>query len=63
MEERLYDYIKITDLKDMLNKTKNLYGNKIAYKIKNEDKTYTTFTHKRVRDMIDALGTTLIDMG
>lgn len=34
MSEKLYETIEITDLKDMLNKTKELYGDKPAYKIK-----------------------------
>lgn len=63
MEKRLYDYLEITDLKDMLNKTGKLHGNKIAYKIRNEDKTYTTLTHKQVRNMVDSLGTSLINIG
>ena len=63
MSERLYDYLEITDLKDMLNKTKNLYGEKIAYKIRNDEGKYKLITHKEVRDMIDSLGTELIDLG
>lgn len=62
MQEKLYDYLKITDLKDMLNKTNKLYGNNIAYKIKKEGK-YITFTHTEVRKMIDSIGTALINMG
>ena len=62
-DKRLYDYIRITDLKDMLNKTKNLYAEKIAYKIKIKEGQYKTYTHKQVREMIDALGTALIDLG
>lgn len=56
------EILKIIDLKDMLNKTKVLYANNIAYKIR-KDEGYITFTHKQVRNMIDALGTALIDMG
>ena len=37
MSEKLYETIEITDLKDMLNKTKELYGDKPAYKIKQKD--------------------------
>ena len=62
MDKRLYDCLKITDLKDMLNKTEKLYENKIAYKIKKDGK-YITYTHKQIRDMINALGTSLINMG
>ncbi len=63
MSERLYEYTKITDLKDMLKKSGEKYGNKIAYQIRKENKTYLTLTHKEVREKIDALGTALIDMG
>ncbi len=63
MDKRIYDTMKITDLKDMLNKTKKLYGNNIAYKIRIENGKYKIFTHKEVRDMVDALGTALINLG
>ena len=63
MGERLYEYMKITDLKDMLDKSGKKYGEKIAYKIKIEKEKYKTFTHKEVRQMINSLGTKLIDMG
>lgn len=63
MSKKLYETIEITDLKDMLNKTKGIYADKIAYKIRDEKDGYITFTHKQVREMIDSLGTALIDMG
>ncbi len=63
MSERLYEYLEITDLKDMLNKTNELYGKNIAYKIKIEENKYITYTHKEVRNMINELGTSLINMG
>ena len=63
MSEILYKTIEITDLKDMLNKTKKLYGDKPAYKIKIDDGKYKIFSHKEVRNMVDSLGTALIDMG
>ena len=63
MNERLYDYLEITDLKDMLNKTRNLYGERPAYKIRIEEGKYKIFTHKEVRNMIDCLGTALINLG
>ena len=63
MSEKLYKTVEITDLKDMLNKTKEMYSTKIAYKIRNKEGKYTTFSHKEIREMIDALGTALIDMG
>lgn len=63
MSERLYDYIKITDLKDMLKKSGKEYTDQIAYQIKIKEGRYQNITHKEVREMIDALGTALINMG
>ena len=60
--ERLYKYTEITDLKDMLKKSGEKYGEKIAYKIRKEN-GYKEITHKEVRKMVDGLGTKLIDMG
>ena len=63
MSERLYDYIEIKNLKEMLNKTRNIYAKKTAYKIRTQDNKYKTITHEEVRDMVDCLGTALIDLG
>ena len=65
MSEKIYDIIEIHNLKDMLNKTKEMYKDKIAYKIrkKENEKEYINLTHGQVRDMIDNLGTALIDIG
>jgi len=63
MSNRIYDYLKINDLKDMLNKTGILYADRPAYKIKVEEGKYQIYTHKEVRDMINNLGTALINLG
>jgi len=63
MSIKLYETTPIDNLKDMLNKTKEIYKDKPAYKIKIGKGTYKTFSHKEVREMIDALGTALISMG
>ena len=63
MSTKLYDIIEIDNLKDMLNKTKEIYKDNPAYKIKLEKGKYQIFTHKQVRDMINSLGTALIDIG
>ncbi len=55
--------MEITDLKDMLNKTGKIYGDKPGYKIKIGDGEYKVYTHKEIRDMINYLGTALISMG
>ena len=63
MDNKFYDTLEITDLKDMLNKTRKMYDEKIAYKIKIEEGKYKTITHNEVRNMIDSLGTALINLG
>ncbi len=63
MSKKLYECIEITDLKDMLNKTRNIYADKPAYKIRTCEGEYKVFTHGEVRNMIDALGTALCNLG
>ena len=53
----------VSDLKDMLNKTRELYGDRPGYKIKLEEGKYQVYTHNEIRDMIDYLGTALINLG
>ena len=60
--KRLYKYTEITDLKDMLKKSGEKYGEKIAYKIRQEN-GYKEIKHSEVRKMVDGLGTKLIDLG
>ena len=56
--------MKFTDLKDMLNQTGKVYGDRPAYIFKTEEKgKFRTITHKEFRENINALGTTLIQMG
>lgn len=57
------EIIQITDLKDMLKKTGEKYPENIAYKIRISENNYREITHKQVREMIDQMGTALIDMG
>ena len=56
--------MKFTDLKDMLNQTGEVYGDRPPYIFKTEEKgKFRTITHKEFRENINALGTTLIQMG
>ena len=56
--------MKYTDLKDMLKQTGEVYGDRPAYIFKTEEKgKFRTITHKEFRENINALGTTLIQMG
>lgn len=55
--------LEVTDLKDMLNKTGKLYGERPGYKIRVGEGQYKIYTHKEIRDMINYLGTALISLG
>ena len=55
--------LEITDLKDMLKKTGEIYGERPAYKIREDVQKYKIISHKEMREMVDALGTELIDLG
>ena len=57
------EIVKITDLKDMLKKTEKIYGDRPAYKIKEDSEKYKIITHKELREMVNALGTELIQLG
>ena len=64
MREPIHKFDKFTDLKDMLNQTGEVYGDRPAYIFKTEEKgKFRTITHKEFRENINALGTTLIQMG
>ena len=56
--------MQFTDLKDMLKKTGEAFGDKPAFMLKT-DKVgkFKTITHKEFRDEINALGTALVKMG
>ena len=47
----------------MLNKTRELYGDRPGYKIKLGEENYKTYTHSEIRDMVNYLGTALISLG
>ena len=57
------DVLEVYDLKDMLVKTGTIYGEKEAYRLKDENGNICIYTHKEVREMITALGTALLDLG
>ena len=64
MRKPIYQFTEFTDLKDMLKKSGEKYGNRPAYIFKTEEKEkFKTITHKEFRDEINALGTVLINMG
>ena len=64
MRKPIYKYFEITDLKDMLKKSGELYGDRPAYVYKTDKPDeYKTISHKEFRDDINALGTSLINLG
>lgn len=63
-EKRIHSCVEITDLKDMLKKSGELYGDRPAFKFKTEkENEFKVITHKEFRYEVDCLGTKLIDMG
>lgn len=64
MREPIYQALKFTDLKDMLKKSGEIYGDRPAYIFGTETPgEFKQITHREFRDQINALGTKLIDMG
>ena len=61
----LFKVRNITDLKDMLNQSVNLYSNEIAYKLKvNKDPIeYKEITYKEFGDEVNYLGNALLKLG
>ncbi len=64
MRKPIHEFMKFTDLRDMLEKSGELYGDRPAYVFKTEEEgKFREITHKEVRDDIKALGTKLVNMG
>ena len=64
MRKPIHEFVEYTDLKDMLKKSGEKYGNRPAYVFRTEEEgKFREITHKEFRDEINALGTKLINMG
>ena len=64
MREPIHKFEKFEDLKDMLKKSGEMYGNRPAYIYKTEQEgKFREITHKEFREEINALGTALINLG
>ncbi len=59
----IYQTRKISNMKDMIFQSVNLFGTRNAFLIKGEDGQYYGKTYTELKDEIDALGTALIDLG
>jgi long-chain acyl-CoA synthetase len=61
---KLYDVRPIKDLKDMLDSSVDLYGEKAAFLSKPKNQTdYVPITYKQYKKDVDAFGTALISLG
>lgn len=64
MREAIHEYEKVIDLKDMLNKTVEKFGNRPAYVFKTEEAgRFREITYKEFKYDIEGLGTSLINLG
>ncbi len=64
MRKPIYDVMKFRDLKEMLQKSGEVYGDRPAYIFKTEEEgKFREITHKEFRNDINNLGTALIDLG
>ena len=64
MRETIHEIEKFTDLKDMLNKTVEKFGNRPAYVFKTEEaEKFKEITYNEFKNDIDSLGTALINLG
>lgn len=58
-----YKVREIKDLRDLLNQSAELFGDKYAFEVKNKDGAHYNITFRSYRDDILAMGTALADMG
>ena len=58
-----YDVRKIKDIKDLVESSAEIYGNKAAYLVKNSMREYEEVSFKKAKENMDELGTALINLG
>ena len=63
MTKPFYKVRPIKDLRDLINQSTELYGDRPAFEIKNSKNGHFEITYKRYRNEINCLGTVLTDMG
>lgn len=63
-KDGFYKVRNIENIKDLLNQSEKLYGNNVAYKIKDKTtKQYNEITYSKLKEDVDNLGTALLDLG
>ena len=64
MNDKLHDVRKIEDLKDMLNQSVELFGDKPLFIFKTETPNkFDNITFKEYKKQVEALGTALVNLG
>lgn len=64
MRKPIYKHMEFKDLKEMLKKSGDLYGDRPAFIYKtDEEGKFDKISHKQFREDINSLGTSLIDLG
>lgn len=64
MREAIHEFEKFNNLKEMLNKSVERFGDKAAYVFKTiEEGKFKEITYKQFKDNIDSLGTALVNLG
>ena len=58
-----YEVRKITSLKDMVKQSAEKYSSYDAFTLKNSQGNFYGITYKQFQEQMNALGTTLLDMG
>ncbi len=58
-----YDVRKITDIKDLINSSAEIYQDKAAYLVKNSIREYEEVSFNKAKQNMDELGTALINLG
>ena len=60
----LYEFREITDLKQMMNSSEKLYGDKTGYLVKDRPGgSYLPVSYHQLKEDVDGLGTALIELG
>ena len=63
MTKTFYDVRKITDLRDLIRQSVELYKDRPAFEVKTNEGDLYEITYKTYYEQIQALGTALTDMG
>ena len=63
LKEKLWKVPEVIDLRDMIFKSAQRYGNKAAFELKNSDGLLYKLSYNQLKDDVTNLGTGLINLG